>query len=159
MQKPWKSSKSGTQLTESFEGCRFTAYVPRPGDKWTIAYGHTRGVYEGMTCTQEQADAWLVEDRQLCEDWINAHVSFDLTQHEFDALVDFSFNLGIENLHQSTLLRKLNAGDVEGAAQEFEKWVRAGGVVMAGLVRRRLAEKQEFQTPDEPVTGGDNHEG
>lgn len=158
MQQPLQYSGAGRRVTEGFEQCRFLAYIPRPGDKWTLGWGHTRGVHEGMVCTQEQADQWEIEDTQVCVDWINAHVAIQLTQHEFDALVDFAFNLGCENLHQSTLLKKLNAGDHAGAAEEFEKWQYAGGVKMAGLLRRRLAEKAEFLTPEvQPEEGA--HEG
>jgi lysozyme len=100
-----------------------------------------------MRCTQEQAEAWLLEDIALCEQDVNTHVEVPLTQGEFDALVDFAFNLGCGSLNGSTLLRLLNAGDFHGAAAEFEKWDHAGGKVVAGLLRRRQAERTEFNTP------------
>lgn len=112
----------------------------------TIGYGHTRGVKMGDVCTREEAEQFLREDVSLCESCVNSHVTFlQLTQGEFDALVDFCFNLGCGALASSTLLKKLNTGDVAGAAGEFEKWDHAGGKVLAGLLRRRLEEKQEFQ--------------
>lgn len=141
-----KYSKSGAALTERFEQCRLVAYhgeVDPPG-VWTIGWGHTFNVREGMTCTQEQADAWLLEDIAASEDDVNTHVKVPLTQGEFDALCDFAFNLGRGALNSSTLLKDLNAGDYPGAAKEFERWDHAGGKVVSGLLRRRQAEEQEF---------------
>ena len=138
-------SKQGLALTEQFEGCRLEAYLDQVGVP-TIGYGHTRGVRLGMTCTQEQAEAWLREDIALCEQDVNTHVKVPLTQGEFDALVDFAFNLGCGSLNGSTLLHLLNAGDYHGAAAEFEKWDHAGGKVVSGLLRRRIAEEAEFNT-------------
>jgi lysozyme len=98
----------------------------------------------GMTCTQEQAEQWLQEDVQSAADAVNRLVTVELTQQEFDALVDFTFNLGAGNLQRSTLLRLLNSGDYTGAAAEFQKWDKAGGQVLAGLLRRRQAEADMF---------------
>ena len=139
-----KYSKSGLALTERFEGCRLVAYWDPLGKVWTIAYGHTRGVHAGMTCTQEQAVRWLLEDIAFAEQNVNTHVTIPITQGEFDALVDFAFNCGSANLDSSTLLKLVNAGDMEHAAKEFEKWDHAGGKEVAGLLRRRLAEEAEF---------------
>ena len=136
-------SKLGLALTERFEGCRLEAYQDSVG-VWTIGYGHTRGVQQGMTCTQEQAEEWLLQDSLQAQDAVNDLVTVLLTQPEFDALVDFTFNLGAGALAESTMLRLLNAGDFAGAASQFELWDHAGGKVVAGLLRRRLAEKQEF---------------
>jgi lysozyme len=136
-------SKTGVQLTERFEGGRLEAYQDSVGI-WTIGFGHTFGVTEGMTCTQEQEAAWLFEDTEIAQSDVNKYVTVTLTQGEFDALVDFAFNVGRGNLNNSTLLKELNAGDYAGAADQFTKWDRAGGVVVAGLLRRRLAEQQEF---------------
>ncbi len=136
-------SKVGLALTERFEGCRLEAYQDSVG-VWTIGYGHTRGVQQGMTCTQEQAEEWLLQDSLQAQDAVNDLVTVLLTQPEFDALVDFTFNLGAGALAESTMLRLLNAGDFAGAASQFELWDHAGGKVVAGLLRRRLAEKQEF---------------
>ena len=136
-------SLDGLHLTESFEGCRLQAYLDSVGVP-TIGYGHTHGVTLGMTCTQEQAEQWLQQDIQVAAQAVNRMVTVALTQPEFDALVDFTFNLGTGSLQHSTLLRLLNAGNYKGAAAEFEKWDRAGGKVMAGLLRRRQAEEQMF---------------
>ena len=136
-------SKSGAQLTESFEGCKLVAYQDQVG-VWTIGYGHTRGVTPGMACTPDQADQWLRDDVATCVLDVNTHVTVTLTQGEFDALVDFAFNLGRGSLNGSTLLHLLNAGDYAGAAGQFERWDKAGGQVVAGLLRRRIAEETEF---------------
>lgn len=136
-------SQDGMHLTESFESCRLTAYLDSVGVP-TIGWGHTSGVKIGMTCTQEQADQWLQEDVQSAVNAVNTMVKVQLTQQEFDALVDFTFNLGSGNLQHSTLLRLLNAGDYSGAAAEFDKWDRAGGQAMAGLLRRRQSEEDLF---------------
>ena len=141
-------SKNGLHLTENFEGLRLTAY-PDPathGDPWTIGYGHTGAeIHQGMTITQEQAEEFLMQDVQKAVQTVNSKVHTDLTQNEFDALVDFVFNCGAGNFAGSTLLRKINAGDMEGAALEFQKWDKAAGHVMAGLVRRRQAEADLFK--------------
>jgi len=142
-------SKDGLHLTEQFEGVRLTAY-PDPGtggDPWTIGYGHTGAdIHAGLTITQAQAEEYLRQDVQKAAANVNTHVKVEITQDEFDALVDFAFNCGCGNLDTSTLLKKLNAGDHEGAAQEFLKWDMAGGHHMAGLLRRRQAEAALFLT-------------
>lgn len=140
-------SRTGIHLTESFEACRLVAYhgsADRPG-VWSIGYGHTHGVKEGDVCTQAQAEEWLVDDIRWAELVVNAHVTVQLTQQEFDALVDFVFNVGSGNFTSSTMLKLLNEGDHHGAAQQFELWDHAGGVEVAGLLRRRQAEKSEFE--------------
>lgn len=141
-------SQNGMALTESFEGCRLQAYQDTRG-VWTIGYGHTRNVGLGMTCTQWQADAWLQEDIEWAAAAVRNLVTIALTQGEFDALVDFIFNEGIGNFSRSTMLKLLNADDLAGAADEFVKWDLAGGEVVAGLLRRRIAEQQEFNATGE----------
>lgn len=139
-------SPDGLKLTESFEGCRLAAYLDSVGVP-TIGYGHTHGVTMGMTCTQEQAEQWLQQDVQGAVQAVNKLVTVSLTQQQFDALVDFTFNLGTGALQHSTLLRLLNSGNYQGAAGEFEKWDKAGGEVLPGLLKRRLAERDMFNTP------------
>ncbi len=148
MRTPMQYSKVGLALTERFEGCRFVAYKPLPTDPWTIGYGHTGpDVYEGMTCTQQQAMAWLILDTHEAQDAVNELVNIQLNQPEFDALVDFVYNVGREAFARSTMLRLLNGGDIRTAAGQFALWDHAGGRVVAGLLRRRLAEKKEFLNP------------
>lgn len=138
-------SEKGLALTKEFEGLRLTAYLDFVG-LWTIGYGHTgHDVHEGMTITQEQADALLTQDVAWAAETVNRLVQVPLTQHEFDAVVDFVFNVGRKAFGNSTMLRKLNAGNYAGAADEFPKWCKAGGKVVAGLVSRRQAEQDLFR--------------
>jgi len=141
-----KYSPTGRALTEKCEGFRAESYQDSVG-VWTIGYGHTSGVHAGMTCTQEEADQWLAEDIQGAEYVVNKVVTAPLNQNQFDALVDFVFNLGSGNFQSSTLLRLLNQGDYVGASKEFPKWNHAGGKELAGLTIRRLAEQALFDTP------------
>jgi lysozyme len=134
---------TGQALTEQFEGCSLTAYQDSAGI-WTLGFGHTGGVTQGMTCTQAQAEAWLLEDIQWAVTVVNNLVTVQLTQGEFDALVDFVFNVGSGNFASSTMLRMLNASNFAGAAGQFARWDLAGGQVVAGLLRRRVAEEGEF---------------
>ncbi|MFZ0312971.1 MAG: lysozyme [Candidatus Korobacteraceae bacterium] len=139
-------SSTGLALTEEFEGLRLTAYQDSVG-VWTIGYGHTGSdVQPGLTITQEQAGALLLQDVAGAVAAVNRLVTVPLTQNQFDALVDFTFNLGQGNLASSTLLRELNAGNTAGAAAQFLVWVYAGGVKLPGLVKRRQAEAALFQT-------------
>ena len=140
-----KISDMGLALIKEFEGVRLEAYLDSVGVP-TIGYGHTKGVQMGDTCTQEQADEWLREDCADAENCVNSAVSVPLTEHEFDALVSFVFNLGCGNFRKSTLLRKLLDSDYDGAALEFHKWNKAGGQELAGLTRRRAAEAKLFET-------------
>ena len=134
----------GLALIKEFEGCRLKAYLDSVGVA-TIGYGHTSGVSLEDTCTQEEADAWLVEDCEEAEACVNGSVSVPMTQNEFDSLVAFVFNLGCGNFRKSTLLKRLNESDYDGAAQEFRKWNKAGVEVLAGLTRRRAAEAKLFE--------------
>jgi lysozyme len=143
-----KYSKNALErITEPFEGFSLVAYQDSKGI-WTIGYGHTKGVSRGMTCTRQQAEAWLVQDISLAEYAVNRLVKIQLNQNEFDALVDFVFNVGGHNLEVSTLLKRVNAGDIAGAAAEFPKWDHCGGIELAGLLRRRLAEEELFLKKD-----------
>jgi lysozyme len=140
-------SQDGLHLTEQFEadgGPKLVAYKPLPTDRWTIGFGHVVGVHEGMVCTPEQAADWLMDDVADAENAVNLFVKIGLTQEEFDALVDFCFNVGITAFQHSTLLAKLNDNDIEGAIGEFEKWDMSGGEHVAGLLRRRNAERALF---------------
>lgn len=131
------------KIIEEFEGCVLKAYRC-PAGVPTIGYGHTLGVQMGDTCTHEQAVEWLHDDIADAADAVNAQVKVPMSQSQFDALVSFTFNLGAHNLEVSTLLKLMNKGDIIGAADEFPKWDRAGGQVLAGLDRRRHAERDLF---------------
>lgn len=137
-------SKTGLRLTERFEGCKLTPYHD-VGGVWTDGYGNTIGVVPGFCISQETAEAELRRNTQTAVDAVNRLVTVLITQNEFDALVDFVFNCGAGNFAKSTLLRDLNASNFAAAANEFQKWDMAAGQHVAGLRRRRLAEKSEFQ--------------
>jgi len=138
------TSQKGLDLIKSFEGLRLSAYKC-PADVWTIGYGTTAGVKQGQTITKERADELLREDVARFEAQVLRLVKVPLTQGQFDALTSFVYNLGAGNLGNSTLLRLLNAGDYKGAAAQFDRWNKAGGKVLAGLVRRRAAERALFE--------------
>lgn len=143
-----RASENGINLIKQFEGCRLTAYQDSVG-VWTIGYGWTqpvdgKPVGKGMTITQQKADDLLKQGVVQYENGVNSLVKVQLNQNQFDALVDFAYNLGVNALKGSTLLKKLNTGDYAGAANEFTKWNKAGGKELAGLTRRREAEKSLF---------------
>lgn len=132
-------SQEGLSLIKKFEGCELEAYKCAAG-VWTIGYGSTKGVNEGDTITQNEADELLLEEMHEYEGYINDMVTSDLKQYEFDALVSWVFNLGPSNLSSSTLLQKLNNKDNEDVPNQIKRWNKAGGKVLQGLVRRREAE-------------------
>ena len=139
-----KYSKNGLLMTEKFEGLRLKAYQDQ-GGVWTIGYGHTGPeVRQGMEITQLEAENLLIKDVEIAENFVNYFVKVHLNQNEFDALVDFTFNLGGGNLQKSTLLRLVNAGKFAEAAGEFHKWDKCCGIPLAGLLRRREAEATLF---------------
>lgn len=137
-------SDRGLALTKSFEGFRSLAYQDVVG-VWTIGYGHVLKFGESFgPITDAQATVLLLADIAAAVQYVNDVVKVTLTQGQFDALVDFTFNLGVKSLKNSTLLKLVNKGDFTGAAAEFPKWDHAGGKVIAGLARRREAEQKMF---------------
>ena len=138
-----KLGERGTEILKYFEGCKLTAYQDSVG-VWTIGYGHTKGVYNGMTITQEEAEQMLLTELEEYEGYIENMVTVPLTQNQFDALVVWIYNLGPTNFKNSTLLKELNAGNYTAAGQEITRWNKAGGKVLAGLVKRREAEAELF---------------
>ena len=139
-----KISDEGLALIKSFEGLRLEAYMPTPDDVPTIGYGHTKGVQMGDSCTEEQATEWLREDCADAEECVNKFVRVPLAQNEFDALVSLTFNIGCGAFKGSTLLKLLNNADYDGAAAQFPRWSKQAGNTLAGLVRRREAERRMF---------------
>ena len=137
-------SSKGLDLIKQFEGCELKAYQCS-ANVWTIGYGHTRNISEGDTCTQADADEMLVDDLQEFEGYVNELVDADLTQSQFDALVAWTYNLGPTNLKISTLLKRLNEGDMADVPHQIRRWNKAGGKVLDGLERRREAEALLFQ--------------
>lgn len=135
------------KLVAEFEGCVLEAYYC-PAGVLTIGYGHTGpDVYPGMVISSEEAVALLDTDLNKFRQAVVRLVDVSLTENQFAALVSLTYNIGIGAFQKSTLLRKLNTGDYEGAANEFKRWNKGGGQVLRGLVRRRAAEEALFRTP------------
>lgn len=135
---------AGVALVREFEGCRLDAYRCPAGIP-TIGYGATGpDIRMGMKWTQEEADERLAEDLARFAEGVERLVLVDLTDNQFAALVSFAYNVGLGALAGSTLLRKLNADDFQGAADQFARWNKGGGRVLPGLVRRRAAERDLF---------------
>jgi len=143
LEKPERISDSGLEMLKQFEGLRLKAYQDSAG-VWTIGYGHTKTAYPGMVITRSEAERLLRQDLQRFEKGVRDRVSVPLTQNQFDALVSFSFNVGVGAFSKSTLLKRLNQKDYAGAKQEFRRWVYAGGRRLQGLVNRRNREARLF---------------
>ncbi|HEU4636402.1 MAG TPA: lysozyme [Edaphobacter sp.] len=143
----FKYSANGLALTERFEGLRLDAYQDTAG-VWTIGYGHTGpDVQPSLTITQEQTEILLAADVAWAAACVNKAVKSPINQNQFDALVDFTFNLGCASLVQSSLLHLVNTGDFAAAALQFLRWNKAGGQALKGLTLRRQAEMDLFNTP------------
>ena len=138
---------AGVRLVQEFEGCKLEAY-PDPGtggEPFTIGWGSTGpDIGPGTVWTQEEADARFLDDLTKFGDGVDRLVRVPLTDNQFAALVSFAYNVGLGALAGSTLLRKLNAGDYQGAADQLPRWKKGGGRVLPGLVRRRAAERELF---------------
>ena len=139
-----KTSLEGINLIKHFEGCELEAYKC-PAGVWTIGYGHIKGVQQGDVITDQEADNMLVEELEEYENYIHNLVNCPLNQNQFDALVAWVYNLGPNNLKESTMLKVLNEGKYELVPSEIKRWNKAGGEVLEGLERRRLAESMLFQ--------------
>ncbi len=137
-------SNKGHDLLKYFEGCELEAYQDSVG-VWTIGYGHTKGVHEGMVITQEQAEQMLLDELKEYEGYVEDMVEVELTQEQFDALVVWVYNLGPTNFKNSTLLKRINEGNFEDVPYQMKRWNKAGGKVLLGLERRREAEAKMFQ--------------
>ena len=142
-------------LIKEFEGFRSEAYRDSAG-VWTIGYGTTdrAGVgiapRPGQTITKEEAEWYLhrAVDKFAAE--IRPAIKRPMTQNEFGAFVSLAYNIGPGAFKKSSALRHFNAGDKEKAANSILLWNKAGGKKLAGLVRRREAERKLFLTPDKP---------
>jgi len=136
-----------TEEIKRHEGCKLEAY-PDPGtggDPWTIGYGATGpDIHPGVVWSQEQADTDLSNRLHTLGDRIDAVVHVEINDNQKAALCSFAYNVGMGNLKNSTLLKKLNEGDYDGAAEQFKEWNKAAGHVLQGLVTRRQAESELF---------------
>lgn len=152
---PGQINEDGIIIVKSFEGLRLQAYQDSVGI-WTIGYGHTSmagppDVYPGMVITEAEADQILRRDLDLFEAGVTRGIAIATNSDQFSAMVSFAFNVGLGAFRDSTLLRKHNAGDFAGAANEFLRWVYAGGQVLPGLERRRKAERALYLSQDYTV--------
>ncbi|WP_425917888.1 lysozyme [Acinetobacter sp. TSRC1-2] len=142
------TSQNGINLLSSFEGCELAAYLC-PAKVWTIGFGTTvypndLKVKKGDSCTLEQAKKFKAHDLKRFEKTVNDLVKVPLTQNQFDALVSLTYNIGTGAFEKSTLLKKLNAGDCQGAANQFTVWNKGSDKVLQGLVNRRAKERELF---------------
>ena len=137
------TSNYAIESIKQFEGCKLTAYKC-PADVWTIGYGHTKNVTSGMKITQVEANNYIKADIVPIETFLKG-LNINLKQGQYDALVDFMFNLGIGNFKNSTLCKliKANSSD-ERICAEFMKWVHGGKKVLPGLVKRRQWECEQW---------------
>lgn len=141
--KPRKTSERGLSLIKKYEGLRTNAYLC-PANVWTIGYGHTKGVRQGMMISHKDADKLLEQDLRYFESAVTSAVTVEISQNQFDALVSFAFNVGAGAFKGSTLLSLLNRKHYISAAEQFLRWTRGGGKVLPGLVKRRREEYELF---------------
>ena len=136
----------GIEIVKCFEGISLKPYLC-PANVWTVGYGSTTGSDGGPVgpdmepVSEVHADDLLGRDLETSERWVSRLVKKPISENQFSALTSFTFNVGCGALQRSTLRMKLNRGEYLGAADEFPKWRRAGGRILAGLVRRRAAEE------------------
>lgn len=145
-------SQSGLDAIKRHEGLRLHAY-PDPatgGEPWTIGYGRAHGITQGQQISAETAEQYLREDVEWVEDAIRETVTAPLTQAQFDALCSLIYNIGEGAWRKSTMLKKINAKNYLGAAQEFVRWNLAAGKVMPGLTNRRVLEQRMFESEGLP---------
>ena len=140
-----RTNDAGRAIIKEAEGLVLSSYLC-PAKVWTIGYGCTTDVRPGQTISESEAEERLTRDLEDAERCVNNALSVTLTDNQFSALVSFVFNLGCGAFKGSTLFKRLQAGDIPGAAKEFEKWNKGGGKVLQGLVTRRKAEMDLFLT-------------
>lgn len=150
-----KASKPGIkniELIKRHEGLRLQAYLPTPNDKWTIGYGHTKTAHKGMIITNERAEELLRQDVAWVEAAIAKLVKVKLSQNQYDAIASLIYNIGEGAFAKSTVLRELNAGNYQAAADAFLMWNKQRSKttgklnVLKGLTKRRAEERQLFLT-------------
>lgn len=147
-------SKNAPAFAASFEGYSPTSvhHAEDPEGVWTLGFGSTywdgARVVEGMECTRDEALVQLGKGLESAAKCVDLSVHVTLEQNEFDACTDLTYNIGCSRWMGSTARARLNAGDYQGAASAFSMWDRAGGQVLAGLLKRRVAEEVLFNTPD-----------
>jgi lysozyme len=142
-------SEAARVMVKAFEGLRLTPYRDEAG-VWTVGWGHTGAeARDGAMMCEDEAEELLGDDLEWAARCVDRLVTVEVSQNQFDALVDFCFNLGCTSLAESTLLKMVNAGDFEAAAKQFLRWDKAGCKVLRGLTKRRQAEAELFRKPVE----------
>jgi lysozyme len=136
-------SAAGLASITLHEGKQNKAYLDPVGIV-TVCVGHTETAKLGQTYSDNECEVLLTKDTKVAQSAVRRLVKVPLTQTQYDQLVSFTFNVGAGNLAKSTLLRKLNAGQCLGAANEFLRWDKAGGKRLPGLTKRRMDEAQKF---------------
>jgi lysozyme len=137
---------AGINLLKRFEGFRNEAYQD-PVGVWTIGYGFTKGVKRGDYLSEDEAEERLREEIAAFEAGVNNLIKAPTNENQRAAMTSLAYNIGLGAFRKSTVLRRHNARDYEGAAKAFGLWVKAGGKVLKGLVRRRAAEAELYLTP------------
>jgi lysozyme len=138
------TSVAGLLGIAGFEGYSYLAYQPLPGDKWTVGFGHTEGVRRGDKVTLEQALGLLKKDVAVAEKAVNTSVKIELSQHQYDALVSLTYNIGGTAFKNSTLLKCLNEQDLVCVNKQWMRWVYFKGEKVKGLENRRARELAVF---------------
>lgn len=139
-----KISKNGLDVIKKYESLKLKAYLC-PANILTIGYGHTgKDVTPNMSITESKADSLLESDVVFAENAVNKHVTVDITQNQFDALVCFVFNVGADAFKNSTLLKLLNQKLYKEASEQFIRWNKSSGKVLNGLTKRRKEESELF---------------
>ena len=138
-------SAAGLVGLVGYEGYSDTAVIPIPGDVPTIGFGTTEGVKPGDHITPPKALARALQDASKFEGALKKCVTAPLHQYEYDSFVSLAYNIGPTAFCGSTLVRRLNAGDYSGACAEIDRWNKAGGRVVQGLVNRRAAERAQCE--------------
>ncbi len=141
----------GIEIVKCFEGISLKPYLC-PANVWSQRYGCTVSRTDGPIdldmepISETEAEALLLRDLESSQGWVSRLIKTALTENQYSALTSFTFNVGAGALQRSTLRMKLNSEEFQGAADEFPKWHRAGGRILAGLVRRRVAQQTLFLT-------------
>lgn len=147
-----KINKKGIEMIKHFESLRLKSYLDT-GGVWTIGYGSTGSeIKEGLVWTEEQAERRFIEDLAAFESGVEKLLKVNINENQFSALVSFAYNVGLNALKKSTLLKKLNSNDFDGAANEFLRWNKDNGKIIKGLTRRREAEKKLFEDKECQIT-------
>lgn len=136
---------------DGLEGRRYTPYLDVAG-VLTVCDGHTGpDIEEGKIYSDSECDRFLHADLSVIQAGVDKLVRVPLSEYQRAAVYSFAYNVGIEALTRSTLLKKLNAGDIKGACYEMRRWVYANGVKRKGLINRRQIEQWIFETEEKDV--------